>query len=109
MKVLAVDTTSERESVALTDDLVVLAEARVRAAGHSRQILSVIEFVLRASGVAAGELEGYAVTTGPGSFTGVRVGLSTVQGLALASGKPCLGVSTLDVLASNVEEYIRTA
>jgi tRNA threonylcarbamoyladenosine biosynthesis protein TsaB len=103
MKVLAVDTTSERESVALTDDLVVRAEARVRAAGHSRQILSAIEFVLRASGTAAGEIEGYAVTVGPGSFTGVRVGLSTVQGLALASGRPCLGVSTLDVLAATIE------
>jgi tRNA threonylcarbamoyladenosine biosynthesis protein TsaB len=102
MKVLAVDTTSERESVALADDRVVLAEARVRAAGHSRQILSAIEFVLRASGVAAGEIEGYAVTMGPGSFTGVRVGLSTVQGLALASGRPCLGVSTLDVLAATI-------
>jgi len=102
MKVLAVDTTSERESVALADDLVLLAEARVRATGHSRQLLSAIEFVLRASGLAAGEIEGYAVTMGPGSFTGVRVGLSTVQGLALAAGKPCLGVSTLDVLAATI-------
>jgi len=102
MKVLAVDTTSERESVALADDGVVRAETRVRASGHSRQILSAIEFVLRAAGVAAGEIEGYAVTMGPGSFTGVRVGLSTVQGLALASGKPCLGVSTLDVLAATI-------
>jgi tRNA threonylcarbamoyladenosine biosynthesis protein TsaB len=103
MKVLAVDTTSERESVALADDLVLRAEVRVRASGHSRQILSAIEFVLRASGTAAGEIGGYAVTVGPGSFTGVRVGLSTVQGLALASGRPCLGVSTLDVLAATIE------
>ena len=102
MKVLAVDTTSERESVALADDLVLLAEVRVRAAGHSRQILSAIEFVLRASGVSAAEIEGYAVTVGPGSFTGVRVGLSTIQGLALASRRPCLGVSTLDVLAATI-------
>jgi tRNA threonylcarbamoyladenosine biosynthesis protein TsaB len=103
MKVLAVDTTSERESVALADDLVVLAEARVRAHGHSRQLLPAIEFVLRASGIDAASIEGYAVTVGPGSFTGVRVGLSTVQGLALASGRPCLGVSTLDVLAAAVK------
>jgi tRNA threonylcarbamoyladenosine biosynthesis protein TsaB len=103
MKVLAVDTTSGRESVALADDGVVRAEARVRATGHSRQILSAIEFVLRASGMAPGDVEGYAVTMGPGSFTGVRVGLSTVQGLALASGRPCLGVSTLDVLATTIE------
>src|SRR5258705_1806892 len=102
MKLLAVDTTSERESVALADDLVVLAEARVRAHGHSRPLLPAIEFVLRASGIDAMEIEGYAVPMGPGSFTGVRVGLSTVQGLALASGKPCLGVSTLDVLAATI-------
>jgi tRNA threonylcarbamoyladenosine biosynthesis protein TsaB len=102
MKVLAVDTTSERESVALAHDLVVLAEARVRAHGHSRQLLPAIEFVLRASGIDATEIEGYAVTVGPGSFTGVRVGLSTVQGLALAAGRPCLGVSTLDVLAAAI-------
>jgi tRNA threonylcarbamoyladenosine biosynthesis protein TsaB len=102
MKVLAIDTTSERESVALADDLVLLAETRVRADGHSRQVLSAVEFVLRAAGIAAGEIEGYAVTLGPGSFTGVRVGLSTVQGLALASGQRCLGVSTLDVLAAAI-------
>jgi tRNA threonylcarbamoyladenosine biosynthesis protein TsaB len=102
VKLLAVDTTSERESVALADDLVVLAEARVRAHGHSRPLLPAIEFVLRASGIEAMEIEGYAVTVGPGSFTGVRVGLSTVQGLALASGRPCLGVSTLDVLAAAI-------
>jgi tRNA threonylcarbamoyladenosine biosynthesis protein TsaB len=103
MKVLAVDTTSERESVALADGPVVLAEVRLRADGHSRQLVPAIEFVLRASGIAVGEVEGYAVTVGPGSFTGVRVGLSTVQGLALASGRPCLGVSTLDVLAATIE------
>ena len=102
MKVLAIDTTSERESVALADDLALLAETRVRADGHSRQVLSAVEFVLRAAGIAAAEIEGYAVTLGPGSFTGVRVGLSTVQGLALASGRPCLGVSTLDVLAAAI-------
>jgi tRNA threonylcarbamoyladenosine biosynthesis protein TsaB len=66
----------------------------------SRRILSAIAFVLDAAGVAAGEIEGYAVTVGPGSFTGIRVGLSTVQGLALAAGRPCLGVSTLDIVAA---------
>jgi tRNA threonylcarbamoyladenosine biosynthesis protein TsaB len=103
MKVLAVDTTSERESVALADGPVVLAEVRLRAGGHSRQLVPAIEFVLRAAGTLAGEIEGYAVTIGPGSFTGVRVGLSTIQGFALASGRPCLGVSTLDVLAATIE------
>ena len=48
------------------------------------------------------DLHGYAVAVGPGSFTGLRVGLSTVQGLALASGRPCLGVSALDLLAARM-------
>jgi tRNA threonylcarbamoyladenosine biosynthesis protein TsaB len=101
MMVLAVDTTSERESVALADGLVVRAEVRLRTGDvPSRRILPAIAFVLDAAGVAPGEIEGYAVAVGPGSFTGIRVGLSTVQGLALAAGRPCLGVSTLDILAA---------
>src|SRR5262245_15938740 len=103
MRVLAVDTTSERESVALADGPVVRAEVRLRTTdGHSRRLLPAIAFVLDAAGLAAGDVEGYAVAVGPGSFTGVRVGLSTVQGLALAAGRPCLGLSTLDVLAAQV-------
>src|SRR5689334_21377008 len=104
MKVLAVDTTSERESVALADDAVVLAEVRRRQVGRpSVHVLPALEFLLRSAGLAAADVEAYAVTLGPGSFTGVRVGISTVQGLALASGRPCLGVSTLDLLARQIE------
>ena len=104
MKVLAVDTTSERESVALAEGGVLRAEVRLRtAAGHSRMVLPAIAFALEATGWVAADVDGYAVTVGPGSFTGLRVGLSTVQGLALASGRPCLGVSTLDVLAAGIE------
>jgi tRNA threonylcarbamoyladenosine biosynthesis protein TsaB len=101
MRVLAVDTTSERESVALVDGPVVLAEVRLRTGDvPSRRILPAIAFVLEAAGLAPGEVEGYAVAVGPGSFTGIRVGVSTVQGLALAAERPCLGVSTLDILAA---------
>lgn len=104
MKVLAVDTTSERESVAVSDDFVVRAEVRVLTrGGHSPHVLPAIAFALEVAGIAPAAVEGYAVTLGPGSFTGVRVGLSTIQGLALAAGRPCLGLSTLDVLATLVE------
>src|SRR5262245_33700008 len=103
MKVLAVDTTTERESVALVAAGVVLCEVRLRTAdSHSRRLLPAIEFLLSAAGVAPGDVEGYAVTRGPGSFTGLRVGLSTVQGLALAGSRPCLGLSSLDVLAARI-------
>jgi tRNA threonylcarbamoyladenosine biosynthesis protein TsaB len=100
MRVLAVDTTSANGSVALVDDEGPRVEVRVRAPdAHSRHLLPAIEFTLAAAGTAPGDLAAWAVATGPGSFTGLRVGLSTVQGLALASGRPCLGLSVLDVLA----------
>jgi tRNA threonylcarbamoyladenosine biosynthesis protein TsaB len=103
MRVLAVDTTSERESVALGENGVVRAETRLRTGSrHSGSLLPAIAFVLESAGVPVGEVEGFAVVVGPGSFTGVRIGLSTIQGLALGASRPCLGVSTLDTLAATV-------
>ncbi len=101
MRVLAVDTTTPRGSVAvLSDEAAVLAEARVEtASGHSRWLLPAVEALLSGLALEAAALDCFAVTTGPGSFTGLRVGLSSVQGLALASGRPCVGLSALEVLA----------
>ena len=100
MRVLAIDTTSPRGSVAVAGEEGVLAEARVVAsAGHSTWLLPAVAALLGGLGLRAGALDAFAVTTGPGSFTGLRVGLGSVQGLALASGRPCVGLSTLDVLA----------
>ncbi len=101
MRVLAVDTTTERGSVALIENDAVAGEVRLASAeGHSRKVLPAVDFLLQSLGLRAADLDAFAVTTGPGSFTGLRVGLSTVQGLALGTGRPCLGVSTLDVLAA---------
>jgi tRNA threonylcarbamoyladenosine biosynthesis protein TsaB len=101
--VLAVDTTTERESVAVVDSGEVRAELRLRRPDiHSRRLMPAIAALLDVAGLRPTEIEGYAVTVGPGSFTGVRVGLSTVQGLALAARKPCLGYSVLDVMAARI-------
>jgi tRNA threonylcarbamoyladenosine biosynthesis protein TsaB len=98
--VLAVDTSSPRGSLAVAGPEGVLAEARVvTAEGHSRWLLPAVSALLQGLGIDARTLDVFAVTTGPGSFTGLRVGLGSVQGLALASGRPCVGLSTLDVLA----------
>jgi tRNA threonylcarbamoyladenosine biosynthesis protein TsaB len=100
VRVLAVDTTSPRGSLAVAGEEGILAEARVvTEAGHSRWLLPSVAALLQGLGLPAGALDAFAVTTGPGSFTGLRVGLGSVQGLALASGRPCVGLSTLDVLA----------
>ena len=100
MRVLAIDTTSPKGSVAVAGEEGVLAEARlVTVEGHSRWLLPAVEMLLRGLGLEALAVDVFAVTTGPGSFTGLRVGLGSVQGLALASGRPCVGLPTLDVLA----------
>jgi tRNA threonylcarbamoyladenosine biosynthesis protein TsaB len=72
------------------------------AARYSHGIMPAIAFLLRALGLDADAVEAFAVASGPGSFTGVRIGISTVQGLALASGRGCLAVSGLDVLAARM-------
>ena len=103
MRVLAVDTTTERGSVAVTEDDSVAGEVRLASTeGHSRRLLPAVDFLLQSLGLRPSDLDAFAVTTGPGSFTGLRVGLSTVQGLALGAGRPCLGMSALDVLAARI-------
>jgi tRNA threonylcarbamoyladenosine biosynthesis protein TsaB len=101
--VLAVDTTTPGGSVALGEGGSLLGEVRLAASGpHSTRLLPAIDFLLSSLGRAPAEIGGYAVAAGPGSFTGLRVGISTVQGMALASGRPCLGVSALDLLAERL-------
>ena len=100
MRVLAVDTTTARESVALAESGVVRGEVRLdRADSHSTRLMPAVGFLLQSLGLAPGDVEGYAVAAGPGSFTGLRVGIGTVQGLALAAGRPCAAISALDALA----------
>ena len=104
MIVLAVDTTTTFESVAVVREGTLLGEVRLPATGtHSRRVMPAVDFLLAEVGLSALQLDGFAVTAGPGSFTGLRVGLSTVQGLALATGRPCYAACTLDVLACRIE------
>lgn len=101
MRIVAVDTTTPGGSVALVEDGEARAEVRVVAADrHSRWLVRAVGLVVEGLGLLPAEVDGWAVATGPGSFTGLRVGLSTVQGLALASSRPCVGVSSLDALAA---------
>jgi tRNA threonylcarbamoyladenosine biosynthesis protein TsaB len=101
--VLAVDTTTANGSVAVGEPGRVRGELRLASEdAHSARLLPGVEFLLASLALTPADLGGYAVVAGPGSFTGLRVGLSTVQGLALASGRPCLGVSALDLLAERM-------
>ena len=101
MRVLAVDTTTARESVALADGGQVKGEVRIDPVdSHSIRLMPAVAFLLQGLALRPTDVEGYAVAAGPGSFTGLRVGIGTVQGLALASGRPCAPISALDALAA---------
>lgn len=103
MIVLAIDTTTARESAAVVSDGTVRGEVRLFSTDtHSRRLMPAVDFLLGQLGLRPTAIDGFAVTVGPGSFTGLRVGLSTVQGLALAAGRPCYGASALDVLAARI-------
>ncbi|MBW2020026.1 MAG: tRNA (adenosine(37)-N6)-threonylcarbamoyltransferase complex dimerization subunit type 1 TsaB [Deltaproteobacteria bacterium] len=100
MKILAVDTSGPTGSVAILEGDTVLAEVAVTSTQtHAKRLMSAIDMTLWMAGLTIGECEGFAVTTGPGSFTGLRIGVSTVKGLGFATQKPVTAVSTLDALA----------
>jgi tRNA threonylcarbamoyladenosine biosynthesis protein TsaB len=100
LKILAVDTATKSCSAAVTEDRSLLAElTTVREQTHSKHLLRTISAVIEKAGLHISNIDGFALTTGPGSFTGLRIGMSTIKGLALALEKPVVGVSTLDALA----------
>ncbi|MFZ2031932.1 MAG: tRNA (adenosine(37)-N6)-threonylcarbamoyltransferase complex dimerization subunit type 1 TsaB [Vitreimonas sp.] len=100
MIVLAVDTALDACSVAIVRGDAVLASLSERMQrGQAERLAPMAREAADAAGVAFSELDRIAVTTGPGSFTGVRVGLSFARALALALSRPCIGVSTLEALA----------
>jgi tRNA threonylcarbamoyladenosine biosynthesis protein TsaB len=103
MKVLGIDTSTSCGSVGLIDNGEVISDYLLNVpATHSQRLLGAIELVLSEAGCPIENLDGWAIALGPGSFTGLRIGVSTVKGLAFATGKPVAGVSTLDVLASQI-------
>lgn len=104
MRLLALETATRTASVAVVEgtglaDARVLAEREREVATHSDVLLALIDDVLREAGAALAELGGVAVGAGPGSFTGLRIGLATAKGLCFAAGKPLYAVSTLAALA----------
>jgi len=100
MKILAVDTATKSCSVAIVDKESLLAELNISGKEtHSKHLMEMINTAIGLSGITLSDLDGFAVTRGPGSFTGLRIGISIIKGLALAGSKPVIGVSSLDALA----------
>jgi tRNA threonylcarbamoyladenosine biosynthesis protein TsaB len=100
MRILALDTSTVTVGLALLDEEKVLAEGSWDlGVNHSQVLLPALESLLLIAGMMIGQIDLFACTLGPGSFTGLRIGISTIKGFALATEKPVVGVSTLEALA----------
>ena len=103
MGILAFETSAKAASVALLEGGNLLAESYQNAGlTHSRTILVMAEHLLQSCELTPQDVEAVAVAMGPGSFTGLRIGVSALKGLAWAADKPCCGVSTLEAMAQNL-------
>jgi tRNA threonylcarbamoyladenosine biosynthesis protein TsaB len=103
MKLLAVESATLSGGVALLDGDTLLGEITLNIAlTHSERLMSAVDRLLDDCGLAPADLDGLAVSVGPGSFTGLRVGLATVKGLAMALDLPVAAVPTLDALAARL-------
>jgi len=105
MFTLAIDTSTSTAGCALMEDERVRAEIILNlGVNHSASLLPSIDHLIKLAGIRMADIDLYACTVGPGSFTGLRIGASTVKGFAMATGKPIAGVSALEALALNVAQ-----
>ena len=106
MKLLAIDTSGPVCGVAVLEDGHILYEgAAVNKLTHSVSLMPMVEEALNKCSTDISEIELYAAVVGPGSFTGVRIGVSAVKGMAHGAGKPCVAVDALEALAANVTAF----
>ncbi len=106
MKILAVDTSGPSVGVALLDEDRLLFECELtHRRTHSEWLMPAVEQALAQTQLSPAEVDLYAAVVGPGSFTGVRIGVTTVKTLAQATGKPCIGVHALETLVAGVGAF----
>lgn len=106
MKLLAIDTSGPVCGVAiLADDTIRYEATAVNKMTHSVNLLPMVDTALADTGLSLAEMDRLAVTVGPGSFTGVRLGVSTVKGLAHGADKPCVAVDALEAMAAGIADF----
>lgn len=106
MKILALESSALTASVAICEDGRLLA-LRSQNSGltHSEMLLPMVESLLGSTKITVKDIDIFACAIGPGSFTGVRIGVATIKGLAFGQAKTCIGVSTLEALAYNLKDF----
>lgn len=106
MKILAIDTSSKNSSVAICDNENILSEFNINnSITHSQTIMPMLSSALELAKIKLQNIDIFAVSSGPGSFTGIRIGMSAIKGLALGLNKPCVSISSLESLAYNFLFY----
>ena len=106
MIILALDSTAQTGAVALCRDEKLIASFTLNTGNtHSETLLPSVEVVLKLGDMTVDDVDLFAISKGPGSFTGVRIGAATVKGMAFGKDKPCIGVSTLEALAYNLRGF----
>ena len=106
MKILALDSTANTSTVAVLENekLLALYTANIKNT-HSETLLPMVKSVFSTLRLTVDDIDAFAVSEGPGSFTGVRIGVATVKGLAFGKDKKCVGVSTIEAMAGNLEGF----
>lgn len=102
MKILAIESSAKSASVAVTDEGHLISECFVNASlTHSKTLMPMTDNALKQADMKIEDIDAFCVNTGPGSFTGIRIGVAAVKGLSLCENKPCAGISTLESIAYN--------
>ena len=103
MKILALETSARAVSAAVSENGRILTSGyQDTGLTHSRTLMPIVEHILKNADLKPADMDAIAVAVGPGSFTGIRIGVAAAKGLALALDKPAIGVSTLAAMARNV-------
>lgn len=106
MKILAIDTSGTNCSIAIIDNDKIISEFNLNTGTtHSQNLVPMLEQIQKFTNIELKDIDIIACCTGPGSFTGIRIGIATVKGLALSLNKPVIGVSSLESLAYNVTNF----
>ncbi|MCB0308629.1 MAG: tRNA (adenosine(37)-N6)-threonylcarbamoyltransferase complex dimerization subunit type 1 TsaB [Bdellovibrionales bacterium] len=105
MKCLCIDTSTSATILGLCDGHELLAEITLPSADHSAMLLDSIKTLLEFSRLELSAIDGYGIVTGPGSFTGLRIGLATIKGFHLTLKKPAVSINSLEALARNIPQY----
>jgi tRNA threonylcarbamoyladenosine biosynthesis protein TsaB len=106
LTILALETSAKAAGCAVMKDARLFCESYSDAGlQHSQTLMPMLNAMLETSGITINEIDAFAVSAGPGSFTGVRIGVAAVKGLALAKDAPCAGISSLKALAYNVRTF----